>query len=100
IDRAGVPTAAARPSPSGDAQHWTERATAILAPLLHAAAVHGRGLDQVMEWVHRRETWRPLDLLSTQAASRRAQAILAGIANTDSRELSGIWSTADGVLAA
>ena len=100
IDRAWMLTASARPNPSGDAQHWTERASALLAPLLHAAAANARRLDQVMEWVHRRETWQAIDLLSANPASAMAHDLLSGIANTDSRELSGIWSTADGILAA
>ena len=100
IDRAWMLTASARPNPSPDAQHWTERAAALLAPLLHAAATNGHKLDQVVEWVHRRETWKALDLLSANPASVMAHDLLAGISNTDPRELSGIWSTADGILAA
>ena len=100
IDRAWMLTASARPNPSPDAQHWTERAAALLAPLLHAAATKGLKLDQVVEWVHRRETWKALDLLSANPSSAVAHDVLAGIANTDPRELSGIWSTADGILAA
>jgi len=53
-----------------------------------------------MGWVHRRETWDPLDLLAVHPTATMAHDLLAGIANTDSRELSGIWSTADSVLAA
>ena len=100
IDRAWMLTSSARPNPSADGQHWTERAAALLSPLLHAAAVEGRALDQVMTWVHRRETWDALDILSAHPSSTLAHNLLAGIANTDSRELSGIWSTADGILAA
>lgn len=100
IDRAWMLTASARPNATGDSEHWTERASALLAPLLHAAAINGRKLDQVMEWVHRREAWDATDLLSVNSASAVAHDLLAGIANTDSRELSGIWSTADGILAA
>lgn len=100
IDRAWMLTASARPNPSPDAQHWTERAAALLAPLMHAAAINARGLDQVIEWVHRRETWNALDLLSAHPSSAMAHNLLVGIANTDMRELSGIWSTADGILAA
>lgn len=100
IERAWMLTASARPNPTPEGQHWTERAAALLAPLMHAAAANARRLDQVLEWVHRRETWNALDLLSTRPASSMAHDLLAGISNTDPRELSGIWSTADGILAA
>src|SRR5258708_6929907 len=38
----------ARPhSPSLESTHWTERAEALLAPILHAAALEGFGMDDV-----------------------------------------------------
>lgn len=100
LDRAWILTHSARPNPEGDALHWTERAAALLAPLLHAAASGGHTMSKVLEWVHRRETWDALDQLSTNPGSHIAHDVLAGIAATDGRELSGIWSTADSVLAA
>lgn len=100
IDRAWILTNAARPDPAGDALHWTERAAALLAPLLHAAALGAHRLPTVLEWIHRRETWHALDELSVHTGAHVAHDLLAGIADTDSRELSGIWSTADSVLAA
>lgn len=38
-----------------DRSHWANRAQALLAPLLHAAAVHGREMETVFDWVMRHE---------------------------------------------
>jgi type IV secretory pathway TraG/TraD family ATPase VirD4 len=92
-------TGAARPGRwPGDSGHWTERAEALLAPLLHAAALSGGGIRRVVQWVHRRD----LDTARGALGGGRAELaddVLAGLAETDVRELSGIWSTAAGVLA-
>jgi hypothetical protein len=89
---------AARPFPGADASHWTERAEALLTPLLHAAATGGHDMEAVVRWVLRQD----LDTPRAELAGRGALAadILAGLAATDGRELSGIWSTAAGVLGA
>jgi type IV secretion system protein VirD4 len=93
-------TGAARPGAAvGDAAHWVERAEALLAPLLHAAALTDGGSRRVVHWVHRRDLDTPLAALGGVGAEL-ARAILGGLAATDHRELSGIWSTAAGVLAA
>ncbi len=100
IDRAWMLTQSARPDPTGDALHWTERAAALLAPLLHAAALGRHPMSTLLGWVHGRETWHALDQLAVTPGATIAHRLLAGIASTDGRELSGIWSTADSVLAA
>ncbi len=93
-------TGAARPGAwPGDSGHWLERAEALLAPLLHAAALTGGGARRVVQWVHRRDLDTPTGALGGSGAQLAAD-IVAGLAATDSRELSGIWSTAAGVLAA
>ncbi len=80
-----------------DGDHWSERAEALLAPLLHAAAVGGDDLATLVAWVNRR-TGAPA---AARLAGCGAPAdLLAGLLETDERELSGIWSTASGVLAA
>ena len=83
----------------GESAHWIERAEALLAPLLHAAAIDDAGLAQVVRWVNRHDLRTPRAVLSVND-SDMAGDILAGLAATDKRELSGIWSTASGVLAA
>lgn len=80
-----------------DASHWTERAEALLAPLLHAASLGGDDMGEVLSWVNRRD--------GTHAAARLRSAgtaidLLTGLLSSEERELSAIWSTASGVLAA
>ncbi|HVC69884.1 MAG TPA: type IV secretory system conjugative DNA transfer family protein [Acidimicrobiales bacterium] len=79
--------------------HWSERAQALLAPVLHAAALDGAELATVLSWIDRRQVAPALRVLEQQGAVI-AGDLLAGIASTDSREQSGIWSTASGVLGA
>jgi type IV secretion system protein VirD4 len=79
--------------------HWTERAQALLGPVLHAAALEGEELATVLSWIDRRQAAPALGILDREGAAI-AGDLLAGIAATDEREQSGIWSTASGVLAA
>jgi type IV secretion system protein VirD4 len=89
-----------RPRGSGVTDHWTERAAALLAPLLHAASATGSGVDTLAEWVDRRDGRDALAVLVRHHGEHHPSASsLAGILATDARELSGIWSTASGVLA-
>ena len=91
---------AARPGGQlGEASHWTERAEALLAPLLHAAALSEAGMTQVVRWVNRHDLDTALAALSVAGADL-AGDVLTGLSATEDRELSGIWSTTAGVLAA
>jgi len=83
-----------------EASHWTERAEALLAPMLHAAALEGDDVERLLGWVNRRDAKPALDHLVESGASPTAADLLEGILATEARELSGIWSTASGVLAA
>ncbi len=88
-------------SHSGGDQHWTERASALLSPLLHAAALESLPMRSVLRWIDRHDGATALEILSrTVGEDSTATDLLAGIVGTDSREQSGIWSTASGVLAA
>ena len=83
-----------------DRSHWASRAQALLAPLLHAAAVHGRDMETVVDWVMRHETDEAGILLEDQRCSRLAFASLLGVFNTEDRERSSIFSaTADALQA-
>ena len=101
VARAHALATAARPPQtrgSTDA-HWVERAQALLAPLLHAAALNGGELAVVLSWLHRRQLLQPVSLLRDNGSAMAAN-ILEGIALTEPRELSGIFSTTDSLLAA
>ncbi len=84
---------------TAESSHWAERASALLAPLFHAGAIGEASIDEVVSWVQRREPERALATLA-QADAVLALDLLSGVTETDPRELSGIWSTASGVLAA
>ncbi len=99
VARAHALANAARPHQTAHDTHWVERAQALLAPLLHAAALSGADLAVLLSWLHRRHLDIPLATLENHHA-RRGADLLQGLARTDSRELSGIFSTADSLLAA
>jgi type IV secretory pathway TraG/TraD family ATPase VirD4 len=81
--------------------HWTERAGALLSTLLHAAAVEKLPMREVLRWIDRHNGASALEILATKTdGDAPATDLLSGIVATDSREQSGIWSTASGVLAA
>jgi type IV secretion system protein VirD4 len=91
---------AARPGSAGtDSAHWVERAQALLAPLLFAAASRDLDMRSVFRWVLARDLREPLAIVEA-SGQEMAGATLTGLAVTDERELSGVFSTAAGLLAA
>ena len=95
--RAFVDVGTSDPSASRASSHWSERAQALLAPLLHAAALDGADMRMVLGWVDRRRAL-PAQQILTGPDAGIARDLLDGIVTTDERELSGIWSTASGAL--
>jgi type IV secretion system protein VirD4 len=90
---------AARPDTAGtDAGHWVERATALLAPLLFAAALRELDMRAVVRWIVARDLREPFAIIE-DSGHEMAQVTLSGVAATDGRELSGIFSAASGLLA-
>jgi type IV secretion system protein VirD4 len=80
--------------------HWATRSQALLAPLLHAAALDGRDMESVVDWVMRHELDEPGVVLERPTASRLAFSSLLGILNTEERERASIFSaTADALVA-
>jgi type IV secretion system protein VirD4 len=80
-------------------QHWRERSTALLAPLLHAANLAGRPISEVLRWILRQDLG-PAGLTLDDHQATVANDVLVGIAKTDARERSSIFSATAGVLAA
>jgi type IV secretory pathway TraG/TraD family ATPase VirD4 len=80
-------------------QHWRERSTALLAPLLHAANLAERPISEVLRWVLRQDL-EPARLTLEDHEASVANDVLVGIAKTDGRERSSIFSATAGVLAA
>lgn len=80
--------------------HWSERAAALLAPLLYAAHKTGRPIEEVVRWTLRQDMSEALKTLAEDNENRVATDVLIGIERTDSRERSSIYSASAGVLAA
>ena len=80
-------------------QHWTERAAALLAPLLYAAQLTDRPIADVLRWILRQDFADPLEALRDVDSELPAD-VLIGIQRTDTRERSSIFSATAGVLAA
>jgi type IV secretion system protein VirD4 len=80
-------------------QHWRERSTALLAPLLFAANLAQRPIADVLRWVLRQDLG-PAGLTLEDHDAQVANDVLVGIAKTDGRERSSIFSATAGVLAA
>ena len=85
---------------TADRSHWANRAQALLASMLHAAAVHSKEMETVVDWVMRHEIDEPGLLLENERASRLAFASLLGLLNTEDRERSSIFSAAADALQA
>jgi type IV secretory pathway TraG/TraD family ATPase VirD4 len=90
---------ASRGGARGDQVHWNERASALLAPLLHAAAIDGASMTDVVRSVNRRDPSEFVAVLTRREAVLPLDTLI-GILETDERERSGIFSTASSVLAA
>jgi type IV secretory pathway TraG/TraD family ATPase VirD4 len=80
--------------------HWAKRSQALLAPFLHAAALDGRDMEAVVDWVMRHELDEAGILLEQERASRMAFGSLLGLLNTEERERASIFSAAADALEA
>jgi type IV secretion system protein VirD4 len=85
--------------PAASDRHWLERAEALLAPLLYAAALDGASTRTLVTWVELRDAGPALSVLDREGAELARDQLL-GVLNTEEREQSGIWSTASGALGA
>jgi type IV secretion system protein VirD4 len=87
-----------RPEQSDD--HWTERAGALVAPLLHAAALRGESLGHLASRVDERRCDDIVhELLEHHGEHHPSVTSLRGVLATEERERSSIWSTASGLFA-
>jgi type IV secretion system protein VirD4 len=86
-------------SATSNETHWAERAAALLAPMLYAAHLSNRPIEDVLSWTLSHELTPAREVLS-DGEQRIAADVLLGIERTDSRERSSIFSAAAGVLAA
>ncbi|HYM91942.1 MAG TPA: type IV secretory system conjugative DNA transfer family protein [bacterium] len=79
--------------------HWSERAAALLGPLLYAAHLSNRPIEDVLRWTLRQDLAPALEVLA-DAETQIAADVLVGIERTDARERSSIFSATAGVLSA
>jgi type IV secretory pathway TraG/TraD family ATPase VirD4 len=79
--------------------HWTERAGALVAPLLHAAALKDETLGRLATRVDARSGDEALHVLEDRYGEQHpAVGLLRSVLATEERERSGIWSTASGLF--
>ncbi len=79
-----------------EANHWAKRAQALLAALLHAAAITEAPMRTVIGWVTSHDIDDPLNRLRDVETTPLAVDVLTGVANTEARERSSIFpATAD-----
>jgi type IV secretory pathway TraG/TraD family ATPase VirD4 len=80
--------------------HWTERAGALVAPLLHAAALRNESLGELASRIDQRRASDVLDDLSSRYGEQHpSSSLLRGVLATEEREQSSIWSTSSGLFA-
>lgn len=79
--------------------HWTERAAALLAPLLLTANLTKHPIEDVLRWTLRQDLVPAMEFLA-DSHNAIAADVLVGIERTDTRERSSIFSAAAGVLSA
>ncbi len=79
--------------------HWSERASALLAPLLYAAHLTEQPIEEVLRWTLRQELAPAMFALEDNEADIAVE-VLTGISRTEARERSSIFSATAGTLAA
>ena len=83
-----------------DRSHWATRSQALLAALLHAAAIHGHDMATVVGWVMSHDLDQAGVLLEDRRCSQLAFQTLVGLFHTDERERSAIFSSTASALTA
>jgi len=79
--------------------HWSERAGALVAPLLHACATRDESLGQLASRVDERRCEDLVhELRERHGEHHPAVSLLRGVLATEERERSSIWSTAAGLF--
>jgi type IV secretion system protein VirD4 len=80
--------------------HWTERAGALVAPMMHASALKGESLGRLAARVDERSCDDLLRELNDRHGDLHPSVtLLRGVMATEERERSSIWSTAAGLFA-
>lgn len=83
----------------GTSHYWNEEAAKLLAPLLHAAALAGCDMSDVLRWVDLQTEDEPLDILKA-SGNDAAHAQLEGILKHESRNRSTNYMSTGHLLGA
>jgi type IV secretory pathway TraG/TraD family ATPase VirD4 len=81
-----------------DGTHWSRRAQALLAPLLHAATLSNGDMGTVLGWVAGHELDEPGVIIDREGGSPLAVTALLALAHTEGRERASIFSAAADAL--
>lgn len=80
------------------ARFWRGESAKLLAPLIHAAALAGRSMAQVLAWLDEQNTTMPLAVLK-DAGAGAARRQLQAVAGLDDRNRGTTYMSAGAVLA-
>ena len=81
------------------AEFWGQEAAKLLAPLLHAAAIAGASIGEVIGWLDAQEADAPVRLLG-DGGDPAAKVQLEGVLGLDSRNRGTTYMSASNLLAA
>ncbi len=88
----GFATGAGFGANSANDEFWTASAAAVIRAYLHAAAVAGYSMVQVLEWAHRPAHPEPIALLRSDGAAPGWADSLAALAGSEPETRDGIWA--------
>jgi len=82
------------PAVDGGGAYWEQVAASIIRSYLHAAALEGLGVEQLLDWSRRPAAREPVRILSRHArAARGWDEDLAASAEVEPRHRDSIWAT-------
>ena len=82
------------PAVDGGGAYWEQVAASIIRSYLHAAALEGLGVEQLLDWSRRPGAREPVRILSRHAhAARGWDEDLAASAEVEPRHRDSIWAT-------
>jgi type IV secretion system protein VirD4 len=78
---------------------WGDEAAKLLAPPLHAAALTGEPISQVIRWLETEDRTAPIEILESEGDAT-AQSQLEGVVSLDSRNAGTTYMSTAHLLAA
>ncbi|MGO8864720.1 MAG: type IV secretory system conjugative DNA transfer family protein [Acidimicrobiales bacterium] len=82
------------PAVDGSGAYWEQVAASVIRSYLHAAALEGLGVDQLLDWSRRPAAREPVRILSRHSAAARGwDEDLATSAEVEPRHRDSIWAT-------